>query len=308
MLKNEEQTACEPEPEPESARLGEDPKLAQLHRVLLMMLGDFAALCEREGLRWYVSYGSAIGALRHGGFVPWDEDLDICMPRADLDRLVAAVQDDSAVAERYEVVNATLNRHYPLATTRLMLRGTEFRDSALATMDFASGIFLDLFPLDALPDDERAFRRQAWRAWLLNKLAIAQGTRRAYVAGTGAAAGVMRLAARAAYVLLNAPGLRSVDFNARSLAWQTRYNAAAQDASTRRVGYLCDTNRFWDVYDRDDLEPARRVAFEGMVVPIPHRAEKLLEALYGDFMTPPPESERHGHYPDVLDFGPYANI
>ena len=74
------------------------------------------------------------------------------------------------------------------------------------------------------------------------------------------------------------------------------------------MGYLCDTGRFWDVYDRDDLDPVRLVPFEDLLVPIPHRAEKLLEALYGDFMTPPPENLRHEHYPHVLDFGAYADV
>ena len=52
----------------------------------------------------------------------------------------------------------------------------------------------------------------------------------------------------------------------------------------------------------------RLVPFEDLLVPIPHRAEKLLEALYGDFMTPPPENLRHEHYPHVLDFGAYADV
>ena len=140
-----------------------DPRLEQLHRVMLMMLKDFAALCEKESLRWYAAFGTAIGALRHAGFVPWDDDIDLYMPRAHLDRLVQAAQQ-GRFAQRYCVVNASLDARYPLGTTRVMLRETEFRDEALASRDFESGIFLDLFPLDDLADDERAFHRQAWRA------------------------------------------------------------------------------------------------------------------------------------------------
>lgn len=105
-------------------------------------------------------------------------------------------------------------------------------------------------------------------------------------------------------VALNLPGIRSIDFNAKSLMWQTRYN----DTPTNRVGFLCDTNRFWNVYELDDLFPVRMVPFEAMEIPIANKAEKLLEAVYGDYMTPPSIEQRAIHYPKVLDFGPYADM
>lgn len=277
-----------------------DERLDQLHRVLLFMLKDFASICDRFNLRWFVAFGTAIGALRDKGFIPWDDDLDICMPREDLDQLVRIVQADGS--GRYSIMNSQVDAKYPMGTTRLMLNGTEFRDAALQTADFESGIFLDLFPLDDLSDDERLFRKQAWRAWLYNKLSIAKLVRAPHVAGGGLRAWVLRTGAAAVRGMLCLPGLRSIDLNGRSLRWQTRYNGTR----TRRVGFLCDTSRFECVYDREDLFPVRMTAFEDMTVPVARRAEKLLEELYGDFMTPPPLDQRREHYPDILDFGEYV--
>lgn len=278
-----------------------DETLARLHQALLLMLKDFSALCARDNLRWVIMYGSAIGALRHGGFIPWDDDVDIAMPREDLEKLSGIMQTDPALSARYSLISAQTDPKYPMATWRIMLRDTEFRDANLATMDFDSGIFLDLFPLDSLADDERMFKRQVWRAWLFNKLAIAKLTRNPYVAGGGMRAIVLKTGANAARGLLNLPGLRSIRLNGRSLAWQTRY----RNQETRRIGFPCDTNRFWDIYERADVFPTRLVPFEDMEVPVAHRAEKLLAALYGDFMTPPPEDQRAEHYPEVLDLGPW---
>ena len=101
--------------------------------------------------------------------------------------------------------------------------------------------------------------------------------------------------------LLKLPGLRSLDFNELSLREQTRFNGV----QTRRIGFLCETDRFSCVYDREDLFPVRMVVFEDMMVPVARHAEKLL-SLYGDFMTPPPLDQRREHYPDILDFGEYA--
>lgn len=277
-----------------------DERLEKLHHVLLATLKDFSILCERHDLRWFVAFGTAIGALRHQGFIPWDDDVDICMPREDLDRLVHIVQAEKA--SRYSIMNSQISTRYPMATTRLMLVGTEFRDAALKTVNFESGIFLDLFPLDNVSDDERLMRKQAWRAWLANKLSIARSVGEPYVAGGGARAFVLRWGAAAARVLLNLPGLRAIDLNAICLREQTRYNGDR----TRRVGFLCDTDRLANVYDREDLFPVRLAPFEDTAVPIAFRAEELLVAFYGDFMTPPPLDQRQEHYPDVLDFGEYA--
>lgn len=275
-------------------------RLEQLHAVMLLMLDDFSSICEQEGLSWLLSFGSAIGALREEGFIAWDDDIDICMPRADLDRLIAVIERDWA--EKYQVLNAQTNSAYPMATTRVMLRGTEFRDESLLGLQTDSGVFLDLFPLDDVADDERAYRRQAWRAWLYNKLAIARELPSPHVAGSGLVPTVLRLGSRAAHALLNLPGVRSIDLSARSLRWQTRYDGRG----TRRLGFLCETDRFSCTWRRDELFPARTASFEGRTVPVAHDIEGLLKRMYGDYMTPPPVKDQFDHFPVVLDLGPYA--
>lgn len=279
-----------------------DERLEQLHRVLLFMMKDFAKLCEKHNLRWFIAFGTAIGALRHKGFIPWDDDVDICMPREDLDRLVAVVQ--KGTDGRYSIMNSQTNSNYPMATTRFMLKGTEFRDAALQTVDFESCIFLDLFPLDNLADNHKLYRRQAWRAWLSNKLSIARSVGNPYIVGGGMRARVLRAGTSVARGVLRLPGVSSIDLNAICLREQTRYNKVF----TQRVGFMCETERFAHEYDRDDIFPVRWVPFEDMMVPIAYRAEKLLTDFYGDFMTPPPLDQRHEHYPDILNFGDYANI
>ena len=279
-----------------------DERLDQLHRVLLMMIKDFAAICERENIPWFAHYGTAIGALRHGGFIPWDDDIDILLMREDLNRFIAAVQADPS--DKYFIVNCNTHAGYPLSTTRFVLKGTEFRDSSLATMDFPSGIFLDLFPLDALADGTVAYQYQTIGAWFFNKLAIAKLAPDAHIVAKGLTGKVIKAGTDVTRGVLNLPGIRALDPNNVS----THFLEKHAGEQTRRVGYPCDTVPTTCIYNLADMTPVRWVPFEDTMIPLPNKIEQQLTELYGDWMTPPPGDERKAHYPDILDFGPYANI
>ena len=77
----------------------DQPTLKRLQRAELSILRDFAELCKKNGLSFFISGGTAIGALRHGGFVPWDDDIDVCLPRKDYDRLIEVLESDPAMME-----------------------------------------------------------------------------------------------------------------------------------------------------------------------------------------------------------------
>ncbi len=277
----------------------DDLRLQKLHVVLLMMLDDFAEVCQKHDICWIGMYGTAIGALRHKGFIPWDDDIDICMPRKDHDRFCEIVERE--LGDKYTIVNPDTCPSYPLSTTRFVLKGTEFRDANLATMDFDSGIFLDLFPLDNLADNQKKFKKQAWRCWLYNKLAIARDVKHPYIADNGFKSKVLRAGTKCAYALLNLPGVRKINWAQKSLKWSVLYN----DMPSQRMGYLCDTNRFGCIYNTDDLLPVKYVSFEDIQMPVAHHAEKLLSEYYGDWKQVPPVSLRREHYPHILDFGDY---
>lgn len=276
-----------------------DKRLEKLHRVLLMMLDDFSDICEREGLEWFGAYGTNIGAVRHQGFIPWDDDVDICMLRKDYDRFLQAVSQDSS--SKYEVIDPSLSDDYPLPTARFMLKGTKFYDDYLGELNFDSGIFLDIFPLDNRPENDFLMVRQALHAWFWNKLAIAKAMPHPYVAGSGILPTLVRKGVVAAHGFLNLPIVSSLDLNARALSWSKRYNSQ----ETTRVGYICDTNPFWDILRRDELFPTKVVPFEDTTIPLPKEFDAWLKKIYGDYMTPPPVELRAEHYPDVLDFGEY---
>ena len=136
--------------------------LKRLQETELSILKDFVAICEANGLEYYGIAGTGIGAIRHGGFIPWDDDIDIAMPRKDFEKMVSVVERE--YKDRYYIVNAWRDKRYPLMTTRLAKRGTLFVENALKDAHCPCGIFLDLYVLDNVADNRILYELQSWEA------------------------------------------------------------------------------------------------------------------------------------------------
>ena len=99
--------------------------LQRLQKLELDILKDFIYVCDKYELTWFSFAGTAIGALRHGGFIPWDDDIDVCLPREDFEKFLVAAQKE--FPDKYVMMNAEIDENYPLTTTRWMLKGTKFK-------------------------------------------------------------------------------------------------------------------------------------------------------------------------------------
>jgi len=131
-------------------------ELRQLQLLELQVLTDFARLCERNGLRYFLVYGTLLGAVRHRGFIPWDDDIDVAMPRDDLQRLGAILSADSEA--RYMLQSYRTTPHYPNVFPKLALVGTRLHRSDDPDQSFERGVGIDVFPLDGAPASPRARR------------------------------------------------------------------------------------------------------------------------------------------------------
>ena len=131
----------------------EPEQLKHLQKLEMEILGDFKRICDENNLTYFGYAGTGIGALRHKGYIPWDDDIDISMPRKDYERFMELVTEQ--MGDKYEVLNTETDINYPLATTRLVLKGTRFREYSMKDVDCNWGIFLDLYALDNAADVER---------------------------------------------------------------------------------------------------------------------------------------------------------
>ncbi|MBQ7635091.1 MAG: LicD family protein [Bacteroidaceae bacterium] len=128
-------------------------EMKRVWNVEIDLLMRLIEVCDRLGLRCWVADGTLLGAVRHGGFIPWDNDIDVCMLREDYDRLVEA--GPQAFSHPYFLQTAFSDTNYFRYHAQLRNSETAAIRPSDSHRPFNQGIFIDIFPLDAVPEDEK---------------------------------------------------------------------------------------------------------------------------------------------------------
>ena len=119
--------------------------LSKLHGELLTIIEVVDKVCREQNLTYYLVGGSLLGTLRHNGFIPWDDDLDIGMPRKDFERFISIA--NTVLGEEFELQWITTNKDYWQVFAKVVRKDTLFKEPGLKRFQ-PHGIFIDIFPLD----------------------------------------------------------------------------------------------------------------------------------------------------------------
>lgn len=259
-----------------------EAELRELQQVLLGMLLDVTEVCEELGIRFFLGEGTLIGAIRHHGFVPWDDDLDLYMLRADYQRFLQLAP--GLLAERYRVQHpATVDDYWSsFMKVRLVDGPQRFRQTHIEHLTADNGPLIDIFPVEYVPRAggirlslQGAYLR-VLRGCLAQKLALEPASRP-----------VKRALWLASHLL-------STRFLHHQLDWALRLHG------DRPRPWLAVLASFHPL--RRQVVPARVFAsqewvdFEGHRMPVPVGYDELLTTIYGDYRTPPPPAERGGRH------------
>ena len=262
-------------------------QLKLLQEIELENLRMLMEICEKNHLRYYLIGGSLLGAMRHKGFIPWDDDIDVGLPRPDYNRFVQIAKD--YLPAHMDIKTMTSDPNYKCYFTRLINNKKKiYWDHGQYTA--VIGVWMDVFPLDGLPENPLLRKMQVFRV-KLNK-ALYKFTQIDYVTTNRTnrplSERVLIRFAQLTHIgrLLNADkrlkkldrALQKYDYDASAYAWN-----------------------FSGCYGKREIVPhiqlggSRTAEFEGMQVSIPEAAEDYLTSIYGDYMKLPPEDQRKSH-------------
>ena len=252
--------------------------LSPVQEKLLEMLKWFHEYCKENHLQYYVVGGTMLGAVRHGGFIPWDDDVDIVLPRPDYERLLSELQGKKG---KYLLETFALgNKDYFYAYAKLYDTGTTFTEKARRIC--RRGIYIDIFPLDGVGATEAERDKNFKRFDRINMFLMTRTC--AIMRRRGLAKNIAIVISRMipSFLLDDHKLLRKVDAVAASFGYE----------DSKYVGNLMGVYRKKEIMEKKIFGQPTEYPFEDIVVNGVERYEEFLTNLYGDWRQLPPEEKR----------------
>ena len=266
-------------------------ELQRIKTLELEALRVILSICQSLELQVFLIGGSALGAVRHGGFIPWDDDIDVGMLREDYD---AFLQKAPALLPRGYALQAPRTADYnPYPYAKLRIDGTRFVEYCNHTnRRMHQGVYVDIFPFDEVPDDEQLNLKQFRQAQRLMKTF----TRRQSRDVSRCPETLREKGVAAARICLHYL-LRGCTSRNRLLDRMDRVLGAYNGTGQAAVACLIFPKRKCEYVLKTDLFPLRDWEFEGIPVKIPNNYDAYLTTHYGNYRKLPPVEEQVGHRP-----------
>lgn len=274
--------------------------LRKLQIVQCMIMEDYIKICEENNLDYFLFSGCAIGVERHGGFVPWDDDVDIAMLRSDYEKFKEiAIRDYS---DKYDVLEISEDPKFPFFNMEFNRKGTInlpeiFKDCPSAAN---MGIGVAIYAYDNVADTKWKRRFQLWSVFFWHKIKILKEFGHPVLFFKGWKRKVVSAICIFAHAVLNILPISHSFINKRFMKSATKYN----NTDTKLMSCFFDTTPMAYAMERSEIFPLKKKKFEYLMVNVPNKNHESLTRRYGDYMQLPPEEDRKNHYPYKLEFGP----
>lgn len=279
----------------------DEKQTACLKSMLYEMLCDIRDYCDQNGITYMIAGGTMLGAVRHGGFIPWDDDLDIIMPRQDYDRFISQFEKD--MGERYVVQSPQNCKKTVCPFMKIRKKGTTFIEIGDVRADVHKGIYIDVFPMEKIPAP--GFKRKlhgtislflSYVSACVTNFKYRSKLNAEFSKASPEAAKIYRMSLIAGCIGSVIP----------LHGWQImmeKWNARYKNKNTAYIAFPYGRKHYFgETLEESIMLPPCEITFEGGRFKGPGQWEKYLKNLYGNYMMIPPPEKREMHF--VVRFDP----
>lgn len=247
-------------------------EINELQKIQLSMLKDFDAVCQKHKISYQLFSGTALGAVRHKGFIPWDDDIDVVMLREDYERFFDSASKELDSNKYY--VQREFSEHWPMFFSKLRLNGTTYIEKYHShDARIHQGIYIDIFPCDNLSDNRLMQKLQ----YIASKIVIAKSL---YARGYETNSTVKKCFMQFCRILPTEPFKRLC----------IRRN----DSSSLKVHTFFGGGKKFErsIFLREWFEQSVKMRFEDSEFPVSAHYDEMLRVMYGDYMIMPTLEQR----------------
>lgn len=251
-----------------------DKDLRRLQLTELEMVLEVDRICRKNNIKYVLGYGSMLGAVRHQGFIPWDDDVDIFMLREEYEKFCDACKNELD-GSRFFLQNWETDKFFNSGYAKMRRLNSKFMRFGQEKMKFNQGIYIDIMPMDNLPDISEERVKFIKKCIIYRKILYSK-------AGSMCEKNILK---RCGYKILSLIPRDKV---------KIKFGKVMQTYKGQNVCYCMCLGSLGKVpYCKEIFEERQEVDFEGYKIFIPKRPQCFLKVCYGmDYMTPPPEEER----------------
>lgn len=251
----------------------------------LYIAKEIKRICEINRIKYFLMAGSLLGAVRHGGFIPWDDDMDFGMERQEYEKFLKACERD--LGPEFFIQTWDTEEHYAFPFGKVMLRDTVWVEDWAKRVDISHGIYVDIFPYDAIPDDPRERKSQNIKHQIYRQILLASNKYDSFVYKKGIK--------KMLFILMR---VCSGIFPRKIV--KIKYKEMIQDSRWKSnnvffafgIPYSYEKGQM----KKEWIENLAPIKFEDDYFLAPTETDAYLSFLYGDYMTPPPAEKRVNYH------------
>ena len=265
----------------------DDVTLNKLHKVQLEILDEFVRVCQKNNLTYFLVGGTLLGAIRHSGFIPWDDDIDIGMPRKDYDKFLEICNKELDKKYFLDCFDTNNEHYFPFAKIRK--DGTIFDEEWSHHLDNNKGIFIDIFPFENISNPKSPWFKI--RAIIISSITDVLLYK----------AKIKKVKETHHPLVVSVFNLFSKPINIKI---QKYLICCCKDDNSKYISVLAGGYGYRrEMNLRENVLPAKPIVFENKEYMGMNNNDIYLTNLYGDYMKLPPKEKRYNHMPLNIKFG-----